>query len=258
MNKLKLAIVTFFFLAFEFQATGKGNRNFDIILSGDKTTPRVSACAAPEFSFHLPQMAGNFRIGIANGEQSRWGDELKEVTVKKETKKIVYTLKDPLLNKGSVIIRVVKLTDSDGIVVEVDSENIPGQVQLVWSFGGCYGKVLDNRITESQMKPEYCKNNVFSTEGTAFTAYYGESMRLRTMHGVTPFESEIRLSDAHRQQSPLVFFQSGKETDAPALVATCPVKAGKKLYFCFYTQNKEADYYYYMLPALFEREFGKK
>jgi chlorite dismutase len=69
-----------------------------------------------------------------------------------------------------------------------------------------------------------------------------------------PVSSEIRLSDAYMQQSPLSFFESGKKTDAPALAAVLPLKSGQKEYFCIYRQNEKADYNHYMLPALFRKE----
>lgn len=243
---------------------GGNNRDFELIVTGTKAEPRILGCKAPEFSFHLPQMAGNFRLGIADGTTGLWGSDLKKISVKKEkaslkdTKevknKFIYTLQDPLLGNGQVIVRVVGISDSNGIVLEVEAENIPNETRLMWSFGGCYGKVLEDP-TQSKLEPVYCKYNVFSVEGTAFSAYYGESMRLRIIHGVTPLDSDIRLSDAHQQQTPLAFYKSGKKTDAPALAASTPLKNGEKLYFCFYTQNKKADYNYYMLPELFNRMF---
>lgn len=255
MNRLKL-IASLVCVLFSLSMMGGNNRDFDVVVSGTKTEPRILGCKAPEFSFHLPQMAGNFRIGLSNGKESRWTGDLKKVTFKNEKGRLVYTMKDPLLGNGTLVVKVVKLSDSDGIVLEVEAENLPEGIELIWSFGGCYGKVLDNR-TDSRMKPEFCKYNVFSVEGTAFSVYYGESMRLKIIQGVTPLESDIRLSDAHQQQSPLAFYGSGKKTDAPALAAACPLTGEKKLYFCFYTQNQRADYNYYMLPALFDKEFTK-
>jgi len=76
-------------------------------------------------------------------------------------------------------------------------------------------------------------------------------MKLRTVHGVSPIGSEIRLSDGHKQASPLALFNSGKKTDAPVISALCPWKPQEKLYFCFYQRG---DYNYFMLPGLFGKE----
>jgi hypothetical protein len=227
---------------------------FDKILSGTQGASCILACDAPEFSFQLPQMAGHFRIGVVNGKRSLWGSELQSVKLTQGKGQLTYILQDKLLGSGELIVKVSKLSESDGLVMEVEGKEIPQGVQLFWSFGGSYGKVLEKK-QESDLKPIYCKDNVFSVEGNAFTVYYGESMKLKVIQGVVPASSEIRLSDAHQQASPLAFFRSGKQTDAPALAATCPIVSGEKLYFCLYTQNEKADYNAYLLPALFKREF---
>lgn len=233
------------------------HRTFDIVLQNAPEERLVLAAKAPEFAFHLPQMAGNFRLGVSNGTNSLWGNEVRQVSVDSKRKgKLVYTLKDPILEKGTIAVRVAKLSDSNGMLMEVSAEQIPVGIDLIWSFGGCYGKVIEER-NNSTLLPEYCIYNVFSVEGTAFTVYYGESMNLKVIQAVTPLSSAIRLSDAHKQASPLQMFESGKKTDAPALAASTPLKEGEKLYFVFYTQNEKADYNYYMLPKLFTKEFER-
>jgi polygalacturonase len=169
-----------------------------------------------------PEMTAGFKLGIIAGEQSAWLSNTP--------------LKNQLLGNGNIRISKQSLNNTEGIIIEIIPENIPENVDLFWSFGGT--------------EPAFCKDNVFSVEGNAFTLYYGESMALRTLQGCVPPGSDIRLSDANRQTSPLDFFNSGKKTDAPALTARLPVQTGKKYYFCFYRQNAQADYNYFMLEAL--------
>ncbi|WP_321426375.1 DUF4450 domain-containing protein [uncultured Bacteroides sp.] len=250
LNKTILAVL-FIFAGIHVYA-GEGNK-FSIVLSGTQAAPRVLACKTPEFSFHFPQMAGNFKLGIISGQKSLWCSELKSVKLQKKDGKLIYTIEDNLLKEGKVTLRIAKLTDSDGFVMEVEGTNLPTGIDLFWSFGGSYAKVLSDK-TDSGLKPEYCKDNVFSVEGNAFTVYYGESLDLKVVQAVVPDESDIHLSDAHKQTSPLAFHQSGKKTDAPALTGTTKLINGK-LYFCFYLQNAKADYNSFMLPELFKKEF---
>lgn len=253
MSKLKKVFFVLLTLFAGIHAYAGGESKFSYVLSGTQTAPRILACKTPEFSFHFPQMAGNFKLGLIAGQKSLWGNELKSVKLKKEENKLIYTLEDNLLKDGKVIVRVAKLTDSDGFVMEVEGLNLPDGIDLFWSFGGCYAKVLPNKA-ESDLKPEYCKDNVFSVEGSAFTVYYDESLNLKVVQAVVPENSDIRLSDAHKQASPLVFHESGKKTDAPALTGTSKLINGK-LYFCFYLQNAKADYNSFMIPELFKKEF---
>lgn len=205
---------------------------------------------SPEFSFRVPELAGTLRIGLVNGEESVWAHECK-VTNKTQQDTTVYTLRHSLTGKGRLILRTRPLKDTKGIVIEVRAENLPEHTHLFWAFGGACGEMVTASNSPALLLPEYCKDNVFSIERTSFTVYYETNRKLRTFNGITPLNSDIRLSDARRQQSPLSFFRSGKKTDAPALTATCPLKNGENIYFCFYKRNSQADYNYFMLPELF-------
>ena len=107
-------------------------------------------------------------------------------------------------------------------------------------------------ILEFRRLPSGLDINVFSVEGQAFTCYYGESIKLRTLQAVTPTD-DIRLSNGHQDKTPLQLYESGKRTDRPVLAGRCPLTANGKLYFCFYEQNAQADYNYFMLPELFNK-----
>lgn len=237
-------------------AARAGDGDFSIVLSRKDGSARVLACRTPEFSFHFPHMAGNLRFGAVRGDESLWTEEFESVTVECKGGMLIYRCKDPLLGREGLVVRVSALSDSDGLVIEVESGRTEPGLALVWAFGGCYGRVLED-ASQSHLDPVYCRYNVFSVEGTAFSAYYGESMNLKIIQGVTPPGSDIRLSDARSLQSPLTLFGSGKRTDAPMLSGMLPVEEGGRYYFCVYTQNEKADYNYFMLPALFERETGR-
>lgn len=201
------------------------------------------------------QAAGTFRLGIVRGEKSFWLSEQPFDLQKAKNGTLTYIFTDIVEKKSELTLQVIPLSDSEGFILEVSAKGIPDDTQLAWGFGACAVTNGEDvrQTTSAPILPALCADNVFSVEGSAFTVYYGESMKLRVVQGITPPASDIRLSDAHRQQSPLDFHRSGKKTDAPALAATCPLKSGEKLYFCFYKQNQKADYMYYMLPALFNK-----
>lgn len=213
----------------------------------------IMAAEHPELTFLLPEMAGNLNFGIINGQESKWLSKFGKKQLIKNGTKMTYTLSDPILKNGELVFEVISLSNTDGIILKVSAQNIPSGLELFWSYGGTYGKALDDNDAKS-LNPLYCPNNVFSVERTAYTVYYGESMQLKVIQGITPLTSEIRLSNAYKQSSPLSFYNSGKKTDAPALTAALPLKNNTAEYFCIYKQNDKADYNYYMLPALFEKE----
>jgi hypothetical protein len=200
---------------------------------------------AQTLPFRLSKGAGTFRLGVVCGNESCW---LDQCSVKKKGQ--AYTIKDKLWKEGEIKLIVCPLTNSNGFIMEVSGERLPEEFKLCWAFGACDG-ADDSAVTDNSIPVASCFHNVFSIEGNAFTTYYGESMKLRTVHGVSPIGSEIRLSDGHKQASPLALFNSGKKTDAPVISALCPWKPQEKLYFCFYQRG---DYNYFMLPGLFGKE----
>lgn len=216
----------------------------------------ILAADYPEFSFLFPEMAGSLKLGIMISNESKWISTLKVKKVDYTSKSISYQIEDTFLQGGCVSFDIISLQDTDGIVIEVSAANLPADTYLFWAYGGASGKILDKRQNDFQLSPNYCKYNVFSVEHTAFTLYYGKSMNLKTINAVMPINSEIRLSDAHKQENPYLFFESGKRTDSPALCGRLPLKDGEKEYFCIYKQNKQADFNHYMLPALFLKEKG--
>ena len=226
---------------------------FPYTLDGVKNDSQIKAADYPEFAFLFPEMAGNLKFGIVQGSESKWLSNFQVCKAEQLNKGLIYKLSDEVLGTGRLIFHTLPLTDSDGMIVEVSSENMPDDILLFWSYGGAFGKILD-KSQNAGLKPVYCKYNVFSVEHTAFTLYYGESMELKTINAVMPVSSDIRLSDACMQGSPLSFFESGKKTDAPALTAVLPLKNGQKEYFCIYRQNAKADYNHYMLPGIFLKE----
>ena len=129
----------------------------------------------------LTPPAGTFRLGISKGNESHWLKPKEKIQ--------------------GVSFQWKALPDSRGFILEVEVASAPEADALFWSFGDCQP---DSDI------------NVFSVEGQAFTCYYGESMQLRTLQAVTPTD-DIRLSDGHKDATPLMLYESGKRTDRPVL-----------------------------------------
>lgn len=207
----------------------------------------------PGFPVLTPELSGTLQLGLVIGEKSSWLNQNTEVQINRKEEEATYIVKHPLLRKGQLSIRVKPLLDTHGFILKVEGSALPDSIKLFWAFGGCLGETIPVHNNHSMINPVYCNDNVFSIEGHAFTVYYGTSRRLRILSALTPPGSEIRLSDAHQQESPLTFFGSGKRTDAPALTALVSLNNGETVYFCFYKQNPKADYNYFMMPQLFEK-----
>jgi hypothetical protein len=206
-----------------------------------------------DFGFFMPETGGYLKTGLIVGEKSLWLKDAKDLRIKKQKKGWSVSVKDPLLGAGRLTLRVLPLSESNGLIFQAMGEELPENTTFFWVYGGCSaGK--DPMEKQQFLQPAQCKDNVFSREINAFTVYFGLNVKLKVMMGVAPLSTQTRLCDARQMSSPLVCLNSGKKTDAPVLGGTYPLQNGVASYYCIYRQNQKADYNYYMLPALFEKE----
>ena len=201
---------------------------------------------AQNLPLRLDDGAGTIRLGVICNDNSWWLDESK---IEKNGNS--YIIENKNWAKGKVQLNIHKLLDTKGIVIEVKSLQIPENSMFCWAFGGCSGK---NNFAESDLiQPKECKDNVYSTEGNSFTVYYGEVMKLQTVCGIVPEGSEMLLSNAHKQTTPLEHINSGKKSDATTISSIFKIEDDKPIYICLYKQNNKADYNYFMLEELFNK-----
>lgn len=139
------------------------------------TVVLLAICLINVQAQQLTPPAGTFRLGISKGTNSHWLAPQEKV-------------------KG-IAFRWEALPDTRGFILEVAVTSLQQADTLFWSFGDC--------------QPDM-DINVFSVEGQAFTCYYGESMKLRTLQAVTPTD-DIRLSNGRQDKTPLLLYESGNE-----------------------------------------------
>lgn len=224
-------------------------------LPGINKESHIAAYENVEFSFLLPELSGTLKFGFVLGDKSVWlnEDDLNiDYNLISETR-LNYMIKGSLLNKGKLYFDVVKLSNTDGVIIKVDAENIPPDLQLVWIYGGA-SKTRVSLNGRSLLLPQYCPNNVFSLLQSKFTLYYGQTMNFSVIEGIAPVTSEIEIKDAFYQDTPLQTLNSNKNTSAPLLTGVLPLSTGKSEYFAIYKPNRNSDYAYYLLPDLFEKE----
>lgn len=204
----------------------------------------------PDQVLQLPELAGVMRFGVAIDTTSFWLSEAAKIEVATNGDFTQFTISDKRLGRGKLTIETRKLIDTDGISICVKSAKLPENWQLMWAYGACSGEenpVIQNDV--NNLISERCADNVFSIEGDAVTVYYGNSRRLKIVTVIAPDKSNILLSDANQQQSPLLMYRSGKKTNSPAVCAMCPTTIEPQ-YFAIYKQNPKADYNKFMLAEL--------
>ena len=147
------------------------------------------------------------------------------------------------------------------MIIKLDAENSRGDARLIAAYGGATGLKFsrDGDIgadpeSSFYLKPEYCRDNVYSINKNQFTVYFGSKRplteeeryeiqnfpakkndststkeNLKTISGIFPASSLLKLSDANQLQSPIAFYKSAASS-SPALCAVLEMR-NEPVYF---------------------------
>ena len=157
-----------------------GDRRFTRALYGTNTAFRVEAGDLPEFAMYMPGMGGNLRFGLINASQHKWLITAQKIKAIYRAGTMIYEIEDPLLGKGKLFVTVLALSNAEGVVVKIKSENITEDVQLVWVYGGASGKKFsrDGDVgadpeSSFYLKAENCTDNRYQLLKNQFILSYG-------------------------------------------------------------------------------------
>lgn len=261
-----------------------GTHRFNRALYGSNSAFRVEAGDLPEFAMYLPGMGGNLRFGLINEKGSKWLIDAKNITARYRPGSMIYSITDSILGSGNLQITVLALADEEGLIIKMESKNIPENLSLFFAFGGVTGKKFSrdgdlgaDPESSFDLKPEYCTDNDFKISENTFSVYYGsgrdkseaeryennyqptaaelEATRLKnrkSLSGVFPPEGELKISDATQQNTPLEFFGS-EPAASPALTGRLNLISGKTNYFLISNTETVLLSEYNRLPDFFEK-----
>lgn len=259
-----------------------GNRRFNRALYGGNTAFRVEAGDLPEFAIYLPGMGGNLKFGLTKNNNSKWLINADKIETRYRAGSMVYFISDSLLGKGSIKITVLALYEKEGMIVRLESKNITDDIKLIAAYGGATGLKFsrDGDIgadpeSSFYLKPEYCTDNVYSVNKNQFTVFFGsrkplteeeryeiqnfpnqkrDSLKstadLKSINGIFPLASRLKLANASQQQSPALFQQS-ISTSSPALCAELKL-SGNPVYFLI-QNGKTVSLSYNDLASLYQK-----
>lgn len=220
-----------------------GNRRFTRALYGTNTAFRVEAGDLPEFAMYMPGMGGNLKFGLMAGIESKWLIAAEDIVARYRAGAMIYDIKDPMLGNGTLHMEVLALSASEGLVLKARFENVEREVTLLWAFGGASGKNFSRSgdmgpDPESvfYLKPENCKDNVFSIDGNSFRLAYGKN---RSLTGFFP-STQLRLADAGHQQSPADLDRSSG-AEHPVVTGKLKAENRKDLYFLIKNRDSEPE-----------------
>lgn len=262
-----------------------GTRRFNRALYGGNTAFRAEAGDLPEFALYMPGMGGNLKFGFIVEGKSKWLIECKKIKAIYRAGSMLYEINDELLGEGVLRLHVLALYASEGMIVQLQTENISTAVQFVAVYGGATGKKFsrDGDIgadpeSSFYLKPEYCKDNVYQITKNNFSLLYGfakplsEEERYEVQHlpanannnssvaekgkeltGVFPLTAVLKIADATKQQSPLALLQSDSTAASPLITARLQLKEKQTYFFAVQKPEKNQVITYASLPQLFQQ-----
>lgn len=260
----------------------KGQRKFNRALYGTNTGFRVETGDLPEFALYMPGMGGNCKIGIVYNGRSKWITEASDIKTVYRAGSMIYTIKDPLLNGGSIQLTVLAMADAEGMIWKAEGNNLNG-VELIIAYGAASGKKFsrDGDIgadpeSSFYMQADYCKDNIYRINKNSFDLLYGfgkvlsEEERYEVQHipgrlndtsskqsskrltAILPTGAELHTSDATQQSSPLELW-SAKADKAPVLVAKTNINNAVPIYFSIVNPAKVIVENYEALATEFDK-----
>lgn len=214
-----------------------GAEFFNRPIYGPNNSFRVDAGDLPEFSLYLPGHGGNLKFGVSDGKRSKWLSQADHVVARYRPGRMLYEIHDSLLGQGSVEIELLTQGIGSGLMVRIKARNIPASVRLVPAFGGVSGRkgkrggdigCEDEPVTRFfQVRPEECKGNHYSIEGSQ-VRLSSDAAKL-VLH--FPTDCGLRVCDGRQwYEAPESLFTS-RGTTLPVIAGSLRFAESRSMYF---------------------------
>ena len=157
-----------------------GKNKFNRALYGTNTGFRVETGDVPEFALYLPRMGGNLSFSIGNKQKTIALNDAAHIESRYRAGSRIYNITDSLVGKGSICLTALAMSQAEGIILKVETFGIPDKTVFSWKFGG----VSDTRFSREgdlgvdpidcfELKPEYCKGNIYTLNKNSFSLTFG-------------------------------------------------------------------------------------
>lgn len=238
-----------------------GHKRFNRALYGGNTAFRVEAGDLPEFALYLPGMGGNFRLALLKDGQAKWLTDAADIQTVYRPGAMIYTIRDPMLGKGTIQMNVMALYDREGMILKVDVEDIPAGTILMAVYGGAGGRKFSRNgdigadpESSFYLLPEYCKGNQYEYRQNTFrlrsAVTTGEKTSSIAIDGVFPTDMKLRLSSA-LYNTPAALDTALTSTEYPVLTARLLLPAKGMFHFLLQVSDSTGRSAT-NLPALFQ------
>jgi hypothetical protein len=203
-----------------------GAECFNRPLYGSNTAFRVDAGDRPEFILYLPGRGGNLRLGLKSGNSTKWLHEAIQIISRYRPGEMIYDIRDPILGReGTLTVALLAMNTTDGLILRAEARHVSAGLELLWAYGGVNGQrgrrdgdigTEDVPISEYfQLKPEFCRDNIFTLASGTFTL----RAKAATIFGLAPANAQVAVADATNWASPAALLGSaGNAPELPVVV----------------------------------------
>jgi hypothetical protein len=177
-----------------------GKKKFNRALYGTHTGFRVETSDLPEFALYLPRMGGNLSFEISNKTSTKKLNDVDYIKSIYKPGSRIYIIRDKnFTGKGEIRITALAVAETEGMILKIETEKIPKNTKLRWIFGGCADKRFSREgdlgvdpEDSFELKPDYCKGNIFKLRGNAFQVSFGEKND-KFLIGIFPEKSKLKI-----------------------------------------------------------------
>ncbi len=224
-----------------------GDKRFNRALYGTNTAFRVETGDMPEFGLFMPHMGGNIQLGFLSGDKSLWLNDARHIKSRYRAGSRIYEINDPLLGTGQITITTLAMADAEGIIVKIESKNLPAGSRLITTFGGAsnsrFSRNGDLGVDDPEafsLKPEACEGNLFTYRNESFLLTYGAGTRGGPRNTVGTFSqgTTLKSGSPYSMESVSALVQSQVTGNKPILVAQTPL-TGNPVYFAVKAEDKQ-------------------
>jgi hypothetical protein len=187
----------------------EGGHRFNRALYGSNTGFRVEAGDLPEFALYMPAMGGNLKFELISGDRRKWIIDAEQIETIYRPGSMIYTIKDPLLDKGKIILTVLALMQGEGILVRTEAIGITKGMQLGLVFGGASGKKFsrDGDIgadpeSSFDLKSENCSGNVYAIHKNTFSLKFNIKKDVKELKGIFPERTILNITQFNQPETP--------------------------------------------------------
>jgi hypothetical protein len=238
-----------------------GSKRFTRALYGTNTAFRVEAGDLPEFAMYFPGMGGNIQFGLACNGRWKWLNQAQTIEARYKPGAMIYEIKDSILGDGFLSIHLLAMSDAEGMIMQIKTENCLSSLSVIAIFGGASNKRFSRNgdigadpESSFYLKPENCVTNTFALQHNRFDLTYGSSdtLKQKKLIGVFPESSNLQLADASKLDNLPELLESNPNK-YPVLLANIKVKASAEFYIAIQNPENRSEIRYFELPDIFNK-----